>query len=868
MKTTNRLSVAAAFLLSAALALSCSQVEELEVIEPETPVDEEQVETDAPAVDEGELVPMSFSVTDTKTYVDGKTVKWEEGESIAVYDGFAVREFTMTSLEKLTFEGKISENSTWQWAVYPYSAEGISATETTVTVSLASDQKLEAQNVAPGLLLSAGKISGGGVVLKNLTALVSVEVTKSDIASVVVEGEAVAGTATFSEDGMLASVAEGSSASAVLKPASDAFAAGTYYVSVLPGLSESDVKVSVVREDGYKGTKTVAALQLLRNKIYSAGQLDKTVEEWVYEVPDAAALLKWHSGHNKDWSDGVKNNYPEDKNKVLLTGDVDLEDEEWGWKDLYCEFDGNGHRIYNVVIERDAHVHFFEQVYADIHDVTFGSKDGESYDGVSRIVSTYKAGADVWQYIGLFQRASSSGLTVKNVVSYVPVTVPADANGKFRAAGLICLGTSGATENRTTEINSCKTYGKVSILHTEIPGTNVNYVSGMIGLMDATNGYTNTLKVTNCENHADVDVRHPRVEAIGGILGQRFANSTSNNKYLYLTMTGCKNYGNITYSCSTEGSRSAIGGVIGKAVETSATDADGKYYVNITNCENGKKGVASSVVSNGVLYCVGGVAGWINGVSMTGCKNYGSVSAADQKALDATSKSNVAGGIAGNVAREASNDTFANSDKLTVLNNCRNEGSVSAVFNTVSTGGNNGLSGAAIGGVVGSLRSIAEFKNNDNVGAVSGVNANTGTKYVFVGGVAGHAHCVNDENSFYNCRNAGTIKAGGTSSSQKTNVGLGGIVGKLQCNVYSCANYGAIVRENANNSNAGSVIGMIRKIDGNQTIKVIISDCIAGNGGTVDGAVPTVALAIKEGTSNATISNTTVGGDRPSDLQS
>jgi hypothetical protein len=853
MKTTNRLSVAAAFLLSAALALSCSQVEELEVIEPETPVDEEQVETDAPAVDEGELVPMSFSVTDTKTYVDGKTVKWEEGESIAVYDGFAVREFTMTSLEKLTFEGKIAENSTWQWAVYPYSADGITATESTVTVSLTPDQKLGAQNVAPGLLLSAGKISDGGVVLKNLTALVSVEVTKSDIASVVVEGEAVAGTATFSEDGTLASVAEGSSASAVLKPASDAFAAGTYYVAVLPGLSESDVKVSVVREDGYEGTKTVAALQLLRNKIYSAGQLDKTVEEWVYEVPDAAALLKWHSGHNKDWSDGVKNNYPEDNHKVLLTGDIDLGSEanKWEWKDLYCEFDGNGHRIYNVVIERDAHVHFFEQVYADIHDVTFGSKDGQTYDGVSKIVSTYKAGADVWQYIGLFQRASSSGLTVKNVVSYVPVTVPADANGKFRAAGLICLGTTGG--DRTTTIEGCKTYGKVSILHTgviknEKGDDQVNYISGMVGLMDGTANYTNTLKITNCENHADIDVHNPSVEAIGGVFGYRFS-----KKYMYLTIDGCKNYGNITYSCNTEGLRCAVGGVVGKVVETSAiTDTDGKYYVNITNCENGEKGVKPSVVSNGVLYCVGGVAGWINGVSMTGCKNYGSVSAADQVRLEDKTKSNVAGGVAGNVASAASNDTASNSDKLTVLNNCRNEGSVSAVFNTISTGGNNGLSGGAVGGVAGSLRSIAEFKDNDNVGDVTGVNAYA-SKYVFVGGIAGHSHCVNDENSFYGCRNAGTIKAGGTSSGT-VNVGLGGIVGKLQAKIYSCANYGAIIRENAANSNAGSVVGMTRA-------SATVKDCIAS--GTVDGAAATEAVKDKTG---ATVEGITVGGDRPLDL--
>ncbi len=863
MKTTNRLSVAAAFLLSAALALSCSQMEEFEVNDPETPADEQQTETDAPAVDEGKLVPMSFSVTDTKTYVDGTEVKWEEGESIAVYDGFDIREFTMTSLENLTFEGKISENSTWQWAVYPYSAEGISATETSVTLSLDAVQTLGTKNVAQGMLLSAGKISGNGVVLKNLTSLVSVEVTKPDIASVVVEGAAVAGTATFSDDGTLTSVAEGSSLSATLKPASGVFTAGTYYVSVLPGLSESDVKVSVVRKDGYKGTKTVAALQLLRNKIYSAGQLDKTVAEWVYEVPDVSALLKWHGEHSDTWKTNMATNYADAHNKVLLTGDVDLGGvkNKWTYKNLYCEFDGNGHKIYNVVIERETNVHFFDELQADIHDVTFGSSDGETYDGASKIVHTYKTGADIWQYVGLFQRVSASGVTVKNVVSYVPVTVPDDANGKFRAAGLVCLGTTGT--DRTTTIEDCKTYGKVSILHSAIiknarDEEQVNYVAGMVGLMDGTADYTNTLKIINCENHADIDVRHPRVEAIGGVFGHRFS-----KKYMYLTIDGCKNYGNITYSCATEGFRCAIGGVVGKVVETSVTDTEGKYYVNITDCENGEKGVTPSVVSNGVLYCVGGVAGWINGVSMTGCKNYGSVSAADQVVLTSTAKSNVAGGIAGNVARAASDNTYANSDKLTVLKNCRNEGSVSAVFNTASTGGNNGLSGAAVGGVVGSLRSIGEFKNNDNVGAVTGVNKYAST-YVFVGGIAGHAHCVNDRDSFYGCRNAGTVKAGGSSSSAKINVGVGGIVGKLMAHIYSCANYGAVVSENVSTNNAASVVGMTRGIDNNNAPHPIISGCISS--GTVNGEAPSQSKQMVCAHGSPVISGTTVGGDRPSDL--
>jgi len=856
MKTINRLSVAAAFLLSAALALSCSQMEEFEVNDPETPADEQQTETDAPAVDEGKLVPMSFSVTDTKTYVDGKEVKWEEGESIAVYDGYGIREFTMTSLENLTFEGDILENSTWQWAVYPYSAEGISATETSVTLSLDAVQTLGTKNVAQGMLLSAGKISGNGVVLKNLTSLVSVEVTKPDIASVVVEGAAVAGTATFSEDGSLTSVAEGSSLSATLKPASDVFTAGTYYVSVLPGLSESDVKVSVVRKDGYKGTKTVAALQLLRNNIYSAGQLDKTVAEWVYEVPDAAALLKWHGGHNGTWKTNMATNYADAHNKVLLTGDVDLGGvkNKWAYKNLYCEFDGNGHKIYNVVIERTANMHFFDELQADIHDVTFGSKDGTTYDGTSKIVSAFTGDETSWQYIGLFKNPGVSGVNIKNVVSYIPVTIPETATGRYRVGGLICLGTSSGGQDRTTTIEGCKTYGKISMLHPATSG--VNYASGMVGLMDCQYGRTNTLIIKDCENHADIEVTQPSVEAIGGVLAERFANGAKDgqSRYLYMSITGCKNYGNIIHTNSTSGTRCSIGGVVGAVVESSAKDDSGNYYVKIENCENGKSGATSNTVtSNGKYYCLGGVAGWVNGIYMTGCKNYGTVSATDQVSH---ATSNVVGGISGLVARVYNDNTASNSDKLTVVNNCRNEGAVSAIMNTSNTGGGSGNAGAAVGGIVGSLRSIAEFKNNDNVGAVTGRNANNGS-YVFVGGIAGHVHCSNDEDSFYNCRNAGTVIAGGVSDSVKSRLGVGGVIGKLQANIYSCANYGTVSSEYIGTvNNASAVVGMTRAT-------AMVKDCIAS--GTVNGIAASSTNDVTDKT-GATVTGTTVGGSRPSDL--
>ena len=161
-----------------------------------------------------------------------------------------------------------------------------------------------------------------------------------------------------------------------------------------------------------------------------------------------------------------------------------------------------------------------------------------------------------------------------------------------------------------------------------------------------------------------------------------------------------------------------------------------------------------------------------------------------------------------------------------------------------------------MGGIVGSLRSIAEFKNNDNVGAVTGRNANNAS-YVFVGGIAGHVHCSNDEDSFYNCRNAGTVIAGGVSDSVKSRLGVGGVIGKLQANIYSCANYGAVSSEYIGTvNNASAVVGMTRS-------SATVKDCIAS--GTVNGAEATEANAVKDKT-GATVSGTTFGGSRPSDL--
>ena len=832
------------------VAFSCTKEENFTSVD-EQQAQEENVTPEETPVDDVELVPFSFGVTETKTYIDDSgspvTVAWEDGESIAVYDGTAIREFTMTSRSPLKFEGEIAADATFAWAVYPYNATGISATASNVTAVLPAAQALSSHTVAEGALLTAGKINleSKTVTLLTLHGLVSFQVAHDDIAELSIKGTNLAGSATFTEGGSVSSVASPES-EIVLTPNGEAFTKGDkVYIAALPGASIT--AVSAKRTDGYKATKTLAGKTLARNKGLSTGEFDNMALEWVYEASNADELLAWHAGHTDAAMTAAEADYPNATNhKLLLTGDIDMSGKTWGPKSLYCEFDGAGHKIYNLVIERAGAssnsngAAFFTAVDANIHDIIFGSADGSSYDGTSYIKNTVTEDNSNWQYACVFQSVSSGVTTViSNITNFIPVSNTDAGVGKFRYGAI--LGYSGNADSHIT-ISNCKNYGDVTDYSTA-NSTDNNIIGGIVGIFSTNAGAEITIE--GCENYGTVHSVQPKTMSMGGILGRTGAGATTK-----LLINDCHNYGDVTYAPATYSTTILrVGGIVGDSRMADASYLDGSEYRHvISNCTVGYKPVPAGKTQTeinvtGKAFTVGGVTGWLAGTDLSSCSNYANVTGT--AGAQASVTSTPVGGIAGTVgyANPYENDSTKETAATAKVNGCRNEGTVSATLNIQNNGGNSGGGGAVAGGIAGCAKGYAEFKNNINTGNVTCDNTNsyvsgdgkTKITYSYTGGIAGYIYNTHDVATpkFSGNKNSGTITSIKSNSTGKSMV-AGGVVGKLVGSITDCYNYGTV---SGSDNLAGAIVGMIRP--NAAAHQLIITDCVVGQGVKVHGVTVT-----------------------------
>ena len=841
------------------VAFSCTKEENFTSVD-EQQAQEENVTPEETPVDDVELVPFSFGVTETKTYIDDSgspvTVAWEDGESIAVYDGTAIREFTMTSRSPLKFEGEIAADATFAWAVYPYSATGISATASNVTAVLPAAQALSSHTVAEGALLTAGKINleSKTVTLLNLHGLVSFQVAHDDIAELSIKGTNLAGSATFTEGGSVSSVAAPES-EIVLTPNGEAFTKGDkVYIAALPGASIT--AVSAKRTDGYKATKTLAGKTLARNKGLSTGEFDNMALEWVYEASNADELLAWHAGHTDAAMTAAEADYPNATNhKLLLTGDIDMSGKTWGYKHLRCEFDGAGHKIYNLVISRattssNNQPCFFNEVYSDIHDVVFGSSDGVNYDGISRIENTTSEAPSYWCYATLFQLANGSN-TFENITNFIPVSIAAGAVGKFRLSGILGAAGKSGKEAQEIVVRNCVNKGTLTDNTTTL-STNAegNMIGGIVCVMNNFDGDNLTIK--DCTNEGDISSVQPAMCCIGGICGRRYNNTSETlNK---LVIDGCINLGNITHTNTSSECAVYIGGIMGLITQSQSTPyfagaGDDDYYMQITNCINGNKngGDQPTIKAAGIRYSVGGIVGKFNASYVYGCTNYANVMGVTDPDYDiwtTTSSTEDAGGKkvrastpVGGIAGAVGGMTGINSTSYSgyinpwtpgnppanaVLDNCRNEGAISGTFRIADGGSNDGACGAAAGGIVGSLRGYKECNNNVNIGSVTASNFNN---YSYAGGIAGLVYRPTvSESGFSGNKNSGVITTNKVSSNS---CAAGGVVAKLMGSIDHCENYGNVgVGESTTVNTSGSIVGMVRGVTNTHVYN--ITDCKVG----------------------------------------
>lgn len=158
---------------------------------------------------------------------------------------------------------------------------------------------------------------------------------------------------------------------------------------------------------------------------------------------------------------------------VDLQADIDMRNVPWTPIENFTgTFNGNGHRIYNINVSADGrYAGFFAYAKGAISDVVFGSKDGTSYDGTSRIELKYSADTDTWCYAGIVAQSNN---TLTGVTSFVPVTVTADSRCKSRTGGIV-----GSLYNG--KMSGCRNYGAVSNVATA--GV-ASYVAGIAGIVD------------------------------------------------------------------------------------------------------------------------------------------------------------------------------------------------------------------------------------------------------------------------------------------------------------------------------------------------------------------------------------------------
>ncbi len=443
--------------------------------------------------------------------------------------------------------------------------------------------------------------------------------------------------------------------------------------------------------------------------------------------------------------------------------------------------------------------------------------------------------------------AAGSNVQVTNISSYAAVTIHYAADSNLRSGGLIgAVYNNSASTNGTILIENCVNYGQI----TYTPETEQTAdFGGVIGEIGSGN---DTITVRNCENHGKILGAKSR---LGGIVGKAMGPKA--------TITGCKNFGEITTA-------NAVGGIVGYT-QNSVIDTcvnEGKI-ISSGSSTNGVGGILgkSNNISTPVSNCinkgeirssgtnVGGIVGFSAG-NITGCVNEGLIFT-DEK--DDTSGTINIGGIAGYTDNTAA-----------VVSGCENKGTVSAGFpvtdeqisKTTYTGGIvgqnraasivncvNGADGAILGaypenanpsnssyfyegGIVGQLYSGKKVSGCSNYGTLQGTDANL-SAYFYCGGIAGLTMGGTVETS----RNYGDMN--------RTTRQFGGIIGRFNTSglISQCFNTGNITSTHNN----GYTGGIAARVDAKACV---IENCY--NIGELESADFTGGLA---GSSTVTVRN-------------
>ena len=676
---------------------------------------------------------------------------WEEGDQLGVYDGVKIQQFDLSDLETSTFTGSIAEDASQLNAIYPYgAATAFSGGKFTATIP--AEQVIEqGDSLATGALLAMAQpveIGEGQVqfAFKNVCGLIRFEISKAgQVKEFIITGnkgekfagEGVIGFETRIENEVEKQVpvfAPSENAATVVKvrPAGEnaTFAKGTYYAAVAPVTFAEGFSVTLLTVNDAATVSKGTDKEMIVPRNSGMGLKDLvSIAEWDWKIYTVEQLLAWNAAPTSP------------NHRVQLMEDLDMEGKEWTPKTFQGVFEGNGHKIYNFTINRNGHCGFVEYLNKDavIRNLILGSKDGETYDGVSKFTYTPGETAGSWVHVGSVAAKVDGNSLLENVTNFINLETPdSEGTAKVCMGGITSMGSSKET------IRNCVNYGNVTCNASKgaVTGASNHQLGGIISKTDG------STQVIGCKNYGTITAGGAYVDNIGGIIANPNGNSTDKGENKPL-IKDCYNYGNIMVTKAVSDAKAtpmALGGIVGKL--TGAT---------VENCHN--QGNISSVCD--VLTAMGGVVG-AHALSfeskIIGCSN--GVQGNSEKGIltfapEAATQQMVLGGILG---RHHSPKADTNAPGKLTVQNCNNYAPIATSYIKMRN----------VGGVVGAIAL-------DDVTIAA----------------------TNVEMLIDQCHNHGAITIGGSGSFESLQRHIGGIVGVVSgsdigVTISNCTNNAAI----------------------------------------------------------------------------
>ena len=708
MKTTKRFFAAAFVALSMSAFNAC--IEEASPVLPEEQ-DEKLVE-----------MTIEASQVDVKSTFSGKQIGWELDDKVAVYDGKAKREFSVTAVNdgKATLTGMVAAGATDFYAVFPYSAarDVLPSDEGKIYISVPQEQVLEeGKNFDEDAFVTTGKIVDNHVTFKNAVSLLKLHVP-SGVTSVSLKG--------FAGENIVG----GTSVSATLKPAGESFTEGDYYIAILPVTFNTGFKV--IYEDA---AKSDIAIKKNTSKVefpVNGGQ----------DITGATKTLSWIPNpliSEDDLLYFVDNQTAYAGEAAKLGQDIALT-KQWTPVDLKGTLDGQGYTISGLNVNMNGGLGAMCSISSGAVLMNMTVEGSITYAATAKNSPTGLVGHLHGTMYNVTNRATISASSSADLLYLGGLAGWVHGNGKLIDCvneGTLTLGTvvgSGYVGGVAGVIYSDSGAGLVQgCVNKGIVKSSATSTGGLGGIV----GVQESGMMAGCVNKGNVVADAVRSSCgVGGVVGQVY-----NCASVVAKIHQCINEGTMAINTSNQ---VATGGVVGLLYDNAAS-------VEITECVNNSNLSVEVVKKRGASgmdgFYLGGIVGGINAANtsananiISSCRNLATVSAVPASS-PGTSNAVKVGGICGNTRG------------LVTLKDNENAGNVT-LESTQADG-----SFCSIGGIVGEL---GDPWNNEevNVSVTGNVNnatvlSKTNTNYSAAGGIVG---CAFTPVTFNGNKNTGTIE--------------------------------------------------------------------------------------------------------------